>query len=160
MTETIAKTHSQTVDQAQEVFCRSWERIEEHGRDRGLHKKTVESINLYTWSFPEFEPPAKKHTRTGPSPFSALHICSRCSAWSSYGSPKNRSRVLAWLCWLLADPVLLKGFIWLPWEMCLLMQWTEVPGLVDFQVKERSGKEGLCEGGKENWKESGAVIGL
>lgn len=68
----------------------------------GTPQKTIKSINLYTWSFPEFEPPTKDQR---PSPFSALHICSRCAAWSSYGSPNNWSRVLAWLYWLPVDPV-------------------------------------------------------
>lgn len=100
--ETASDTHSQTLDRAQGFLWRS--RGKDCGTQRGQehHRKRTESANIDPQCLSETEPPTRSKHRLDLSP---LHICSRCSAWSSCRCSNNWIRGCPWLHCLPVDPV-------------------------------------------------------
>jgi hypothetical protein len=64
----MCRDHSETLDRAQGVLWKSWEKDWGIGRGQGLHRKTTESSNLDSWGLPETEAPTKEQALAGPTP--------------------------------------------------------------------------------------------
>ena len=95
--DTDADIQSQTLGGSWGVLWKSEDRTEQARGVKDTTRRPTESTNLGTWKLTETEPPTKEHAGLGLGP---LCICSRCTAYSSFGSPSNWSRVCLWLCYL------------------------------------------------------------
>lgn len=125
-------------------------KIEEPGGNKNSTRRPSTSTNLYIWGFPETEPPAKEHTRAGPSPWHpytyVLHV--QLGLW--VGAPTTGMGSYPDSVACIVDPVPLTCLVQSQWKMvCLVLQLLKVPGWVDTQEGPPPPSQRWRGGGRE-----------